>query len=59
MVHPNLIAITYLIANHNLDQLADRDLFDDRESRGVVHTLPIAIACSGHLKRDRDHISDH
>ena len=41
MVHINLIAITYLISDH------DRDCLGNRGSRGVVHTIPIAIVCRG------------
>ena len=61
MVHTNLIAITYLITDHDIDRLLDSDCLADRESRGVVHTLPIAIACRGPHQPDCVYIpvADH
>ena len=58
VVHTNLIAITYLIADHDIDRLLDRDRLADRESHSVAHTLPIAIACRGPHQPDRDNIPD-
>ena len=54
MVHINLIAITYLITDHDFDRLLDRDRLADGGSHGAVHINLIAITCL-----INDHDLDH
>ena len=57
-VPTSLIATTYPIVDHVLDRLLGRDCLSDRGSRGVAHTLLIAIGYRGPHHTDRDHLPD-
>ena len=58
MAHILSIAIKYLMADHDLDHLLDRDRLARRGSHGMAHTLPISIACRGPHQPDCDYIFD-